>query len=223
LDVTVVAPCWDSSGAAASLTAVSENGRVVVERGHLASGLTALGVHGPPSFIVRAAVYEAFGPPPDVILSGINRGPNVGRAILHSGTVGAALTAATFGLPAIAISAAIGDPPQWDGAAAVASRAVQWILRAPPGTVLNVNVPEHPADDHVEVVPTVLAPTGVVQANVTDRQHGFVPVTFGDGIDDAPTGTDAAALSKGAVSVTAIRPLCEDRDLDLAPILGQAG
>ena len=61
-------------------------------------------VEAAPAFIVRAAVTGAFGAAPDLVLSGINRGPNTGHAVLHSGTVGAALTASTFGLPAMAVS-----------------------------------------------------------------------------------------------------------------------
>ncbi len=219
LDVMVVAPSWDSSGASASLTAVSEDGRVVAEPGSLPDGGPALAIHGPPSFIVRAAVYGAFGPPPDIVLSGVNRGANIGRAILHSGTVGAALTAATFNRRALAMSAEVGDPPDWKTAAAMAGPAVAWLVRAPAGSVLNVNVPASRSDALPGVAPTRLAATGVIQANVTDRKDGFVPVTFGDGMTDGPLGTDACALSRGLVSVSAIRPVCDDEHLDLGPLL----
>lgn len=219
LDVMVVAPFWDTSGASASLTAVAEDGRVVAERGTLPDGGPALAIHGPPSFIVRAAVYGAFGPPPDIVLSGINRGINVGRAILHSGTVGAALTAATFNRRALAISAEVGDPPNWHAAGSMAGPAIDWLVRAPAGSVLNVNVPELGPGAAPEIAPTRLAATGVVQANVTDRIDGFVPVTFGEGLTDGPPGTDAAALSHGFVSVSAIRTVCDDEELDLVPLL----
>jgi 5'-nucleotidase len=219
-DVMVVAPCWDSSGASASLTAVAEDGRVVAERGTLPDGGPVLAVHGPPSFIVRAAAYGAFGPPPDIVLCGINRGMNVGRAILHSGTVGAALTAATFNRRALAISAEVGDPPNWSAAAAMTGPAIGWLVRATAGSVLNVNVPECGPNAVPEVAATRLAAAGVVQANLSDRNDGFVPVTFGDGLTDGPPGTDASALSGGMVSVSAIRPVCDDEQLDLAALVG---
>lgn len=219
LEVMVVAPSWDSSGASASLTAVAENGRVVAERGTLPDGGPALAIHGPPSFIVRAAVYGAFGPPPEVVLCGINRGVNVGRAILHSGTVGAALTAATFNRRALAISAEVGDPPNWSAAASTVGPAIGWLVRAPAGSVLNVNVPECGPGAVQDVAATRLAATGVVQANVSDRNDGFVPVTFGDGLSEGLPGTDAAALCDGMVSVSAIRPVCDDEQLDLAALV----
>src|SRR5919106_1774673 len=102
LEVTVAAPSWDSSGASASLTAVEEDGRFLVESrtpdgagedDH--SDAEWYAVEAAPAFIVRAGVEGAFGEPPDVVLSGINLGQNTGAAVLHSGTVGAVLTAAT--------------------------------------------------------------------------------------------------------------------------------
>src|SRR3989442_413374 len=101
LDVVVAAPGWDSSGASASLTAVEHGGRLKLQRRILdgLDGVTAFAVEAAPAFIVRAAMTGAFGDPPDIVLSGVNHGPNTGRAVLHSGTVGAALTASTFGRP----------------------------------------------------------------------------------------------------------------------------
>src|SRR5687768_6804026 len=91
LDVTVAAPSWDSSGASASLTAVERDGRFLLSKETLPGldGVRAFGVEAAPAFIVRAAVRGAFGPEPDLVLSGVNHGPNTGHAVLHSGTVGA--------------------------------------------------------------------------------------------------------------------------------------
>ena len=63
-----------------------------------------LAVDGLPAFIALTGMRGAFGPPPDIVLWGINNGPNTGYAVLHSGTVGAALTASTFGARAMAVS-----------------------------------------------------------------------------------------------------------------------
>src|SRR5437660_672352 len=128
LEVLVAAPSWDSSGASASLTAVEQEGRFVVQETPVAgSTMRGLAVEGAPAFIVRAAMTGAFGTTPDVVLSGINHGPNTGHSVLHSGTVGAALTAATLGRPAIAVSLGVGAPPHWETAAFVARAAIRWL------------------------------------------------------------------------------------------------
>src|SRR5262245_14158128 len=88
-DVTVAAPRYEASGMSAALTAVTKAGRIVLERRDL-DGVPAYGVEASPSYIAMLACLGAFGPPPDLVVSGINRGANAGHAVLHSGTVGAA-------------------------------------------------------------------------------------------------------------------------------------
>jgi len=123
LDVVVAAPSWDSSGASASLTAVQDDGRVVVEerRYDELPNVPVVAVEGAPAFISRAGLRGAFGDPPDVVLSGINVGANTGGAVLHSGTVGAVLTAAGSGCRGLAVSLDIGGPLHWETAAAFAA------------------------------------------------------------------------------------------------------
>ena len=67
-------------------------------------GVEAWAVEGHPAYIVYAAGRGWFDPPPDVVLAGINMGANVGRAVLHSGTIGAVLTAARHGWRGLAVS-----------------------------------------------------------------------------------------------------------------------
>ena len=95
LEVIVAAPAEQASGASASLDAVRREGRTIVSRRRAAgpSGVEAWAVDAQPGHIVVAALNGWFDPAPDLVLSGINHGANVGRAVLHSGTVGAALTA----------------------------------------------------------------------------------------------------------------------------------
>jgi 5'-nucleotidase len=96
-DVVVAAPDRQASGSGAAMTAVQADGQVVVERHRLPGIETvpAYAVQAAPGFIAFTAVRGAFGRRPDYLLSGINLGPNTGQAVLHSGTVGAAMTAAT--------------------------------------------------------------------------------------------------------------------------------
>ncbi|HLI53395.1 MAG TPA: 5'/3'-nucleotidase SurE [Acidimicrobiales bacterium] len=213
VDVLVVAPSYDASGSGASMTAVSSEGRVIVDS---VAGTHAL--HGPPAFIVRSAVYGAFGPPPDVILSGVNRGLNVGRAVIHSGTVGAALTGGTYGCRSMAVSADVHDG-EWDTITPVVEAAVGWLLDAPEAAVLNVNIP-HFDGPSPPARATVLSERGTVQGNVTDTAGEMVPVTFDDGRLPAP-GTDAAALAEGFVSVSAIRSVVDDDTFDLPELISR--
>jgi len=82
-DVVVAAPDSEASGVSAALTAVAEDGRLEVERHELKDlgGVPAFGVGASPAYIVVLAGLGAFGDPPDLVLSGINRGANAGRAV----------------------------------------------------------------------------------------------------------------------------------------------
>ncbi|MEV4518044.1 5'/3'-nucleotidase SurE [Dactylosporangium sp. NPDC049525] len=104
--VLVAAPLREASGMSAALNAVTEDGKIVVEHVTL-RGLDDVRAHGvaaSPAYITVLAALGAFGPVPDVVLSGINRGANAGHAVLHSGTVGAALTGANYGMRGMAVS-----------------------------------------------------------------------------------------------------------------------
>jgi 5'-nucleotidase len=219
LDVTIVAPSFDTSGSSASMTAAARGGKVIVEPAGEVDSTTVLGVEGPPAFIVRAAMYGAFGPPPDVVLSGVNRGLNTGRAILHSGTVGAALTAATYGRSGLAVSADVAEDGGWEPECPIVARAVEWLVRAPQATVLNVNVPAGGRGGRFGVRSTFLAEAGTVQGRVAEADGGYVPVVFADTDGTPRAGTDAAALAEGYVSVTAIRAVVEDPAVDLSHII----
>lgn len=223
LEVTVAAPAFDASGSSASMTATASDGKVLVDTVSLDGPVTVLGVQGPPAFIVRAAMYGAFGAAPDVVLSGVNRGLNTGRAVLHSGTVGAALTAANYGRSGLAISAEAEDEDDLGPPSELLASAVDWILRAPRATVLNVNVPRS-RGGRLDVRHTTLARCGVVQGSVSEVTRGFVPVTFADDDERDPAGgTDSAALANGFVSVTPICAVTENDGLDMASLLAPAG
>ncbi len=122
-DVTVAAPAEEASGSSAALSAYTADGRVIIGRHTLdeLAGVPAYGVAASPSYIVVLAVLGAFGEPPDLVLSGINRGANAGRAVLHSGTVGAAFTAAAHSRPAMAVSLDVLSPMATDDGGSHAS------------------------------------------------------------------------------------------------------
>lgn len=208
LDVVVAAPHTESSGSSAGLIAVEDEGHVVVQRRSLpgAADIPAYAVAAFPGFIVLAAAQDAFGPRPDVVLSGINRGGNIGRAVLHSGTVGAALTGGLHGALAMAVSLEVGlDPgaqPHWDSAVAVARTVLPLLLDTPSGTVLNVNVPNVCTAELRELRHAGLAAVGTVQSRVDEPSEGRLRITS-TVIDHEPEpGSDAALLAAGHPTVT---------------------
>lgn len=219
-DVVVAAPNWDSSGAAASLTAVEEHGKVVLHEAQV-DGLDvrAVGVEAPPAFIVRAAMSGAFGPPPGVVLSGVNHGANTGHVVLHSGTVGAALTAATYGVPALATSLADGDTWHWATARAALEEVLPRLHGVGEPTVLNLNVPAVPPADLQGVRAARLARFGAVQANVTERGAGWVRLAFQPVDGDLEPGTDAALLEEGWATLTPLVAVCEAPGADLQHVV----
>ena len=235
-EVVVAAPMEEASGASASITAVEEDGHFVVESRTLPGleagrpgdtpgppGCTVLAVGGLPAFIALTGMRGAFGPAPDIVLSGINSGPNTGYAVLHSGTVGAALTASTFGARAMAVSLNIRtrtvsgagvrpsaqSSPCWDTAAEFARQTLPTLLDSAPGTVLNVNAPNIPLDKVRGFEPARLARFGAVQTNVAERGEGYVKVALAEIEADYEPGTDAALLAAGYASITALQAVCE--------------
>ncbi|MCA1655019.1 MAG: 5'/3'-nucleotidase SurE [Pseudonocardiaceae bacterium] len=214
----VAAPVAESSGTSAGLTAATDDRRVAVERRALPGlpDVDAYAVAAHPGLIARAACREGFGDRPDLVLSGVNRGGNIGRAILHSGTVGAALTAGVNGARAVAVSLDVGleadTPPHWDTAASAAGTLLPWAAELAGGTVLNVNVPDRPADRVGARRWTRLATYGRVQSKVTHLSEGLIEVASVVVEGELEPGTDAALLADGHVTVTAVHSVHEDEE-----------
>ena len=213
---TIVAPANESSGTSAGLTAASEDRQVVVEERALADvpGVPAFAVAAHPGLIALIACSGGFGERPDLVLSGVNRGGNIGRAILHSGTVGAALTAAVNGVRAMAVSLDIEydatTDPHWETAIAVVRDLLGLIGRTPPETVLNVNVPDLPADQVRPLRWVRLATFGRVQSKVTVVEEGLIEVGGVVVEGDLEPDTDAALLADRHATCTPLSPVGVD-------------
>jgi 5'-nucleotidase len=222
-DVVAAAPLEEQSGMSASLTAVTAEGRLVVER-RPSPSFPVFAVAASPAYIVALAHLDVFGPTPQLVLSGINRGANAGHAVLHSGTVGAALTAANLGLRAMAVSldvlttgasasagAAIQVPDDdvlhWQTAADQAVSLLDWLIAAPAGTVLNLNVPDLPSVAGLREA--TLASFGQAQMAVAEQGEGFVRLTVEQNGERLAPGTDIALLAEGYATLTALRPPAE--------------
>lgn len=238
-DAVVAAPRVEASGSSAALTAVADEGRVVVEKHEIGVGVAAS-----PAYIVVLANLGAFGPPPDIVLSGINRGANAGHAVLHSGTVGAVLTAAAGGRSGLAVSLDVLSPAiettgvspkeatgasassggaaiaaldeiddearHWSTAADLAVRLLPQLAEAPAGTVFNLNVPDVPADGLRGLRRGSLASFGQVQVAIAESGEGFVRTSVEATGGRSEPGTDLALLADGYASVTPIRAVGED-------------
>ncbi len=226
-DVTVAAPHRDSSGVGASVLAVRDGGAVRASRRALPEldGTPAWAVEGHPAFVVHSALRGWLEPAPDVVLSGVNAGANVGRSVIHSGTVGAALAAGLHGLRALAVSldcgAALPPDPHWDAVAAVLPAVLDILLGSEDGTVLSLNVPDRPVTEMETLREARLVPFGparlVVQADgdgeeVLLRPSGsMLPVA-------ADSGTDVALLAAGHPTLTRLATVT-DRPGVLDPAL----
>jgi 5'-nucleotidase len=174
------------------------------------------GVDAPPALIVLVSRLGAFGPSPNLVVSGINPGPNTGRALMHSGTVGAALTAANLGLSALAASIEIGDPMYWDTAAGLAGLAVDWLLGAPERTVVNLNVPNRPRDELAGVRWARLAPFGTVRTAVAGAGEGRLQIEFRPTDVELDPDTDTALLGAGYATVTTVVGIRATEPTDVA-------
>ena len=204
-DVTVIAPLEDFSGSGAALGPGHASG-MRVERLEL-DGLPdvpVVGLDGPPGMCVMAGHLGAFGPRPDIVASGINLGGNTGRSILFSGTVGAALAAANFGMRGVAVSQSLAQPWRIETGAAFGVAAVAWALAQPNGTVLNVNVPNLALEDVRGVRSGRLAPFGVVRTVFEGESEGRLLLTLQETKEELAPDTDTMLVKDGYVSVNAL-------------------
>jgi 5'-nucleotidase len=161
-----------------------------------------------PAAIVALAAIGAFGPRPDLVVSGINHGANTGIAVVHSATVASALTAAMHGIPAIAVSADNGaNAPDWPACAI----ALSAILSAAAGTLpvsgaLNVNLPTPVPLDPDEVVWCEPAQTGTTASHLESavRQDGQIDlrVMLRKAFPSPAENTDSGALMSGRVTLS---------------------
>jgi 5'-nucleotidase len=220
LEVVVAAPLHESSGSSAALAAVQDGRRIVVEPRAMPGldGVPVFAVDAAPGFIALIATREAFGPPPDLVLSGVNRGLNAGHAVLHSGTVGAAMTARVNGCRALAVSMDVGDTMHWDTAEPVLERVLPVLVDLDRPVVLNVNVPNVPAAALRGIRQATLASFGAVQTTISRLDEGTLHIGVADTVSELEPGTDASLVASNFATVTALEPLCaSDAPLGFEP------
>ena len=212
--ILVAAPASDQSGTSAAIAPRPPEGvriepvRIAGLDEHEFEDLLAFSVDGPPALAVlgaRLGELGEAGASVSVVASGVNLGPNTGTSVLFSGTVGAALAAANVGLSGLAVSIEGFEPAHFATATVVAAAALDWIVDAPAGTVLNVNVPDLPLDRLAGVCQAPLAAFGTVQAAVREMGSGPYNAQFRFDVPAPEPGTDGALLREGWVTVTALQ------------------
>jgi len=210
----VVAPAQDMSGASAAIGRIELDRPTPVRRVQLpapADDVEAYAVDGPPGMAALLAVRGGIdGLEPDYLFSGINIGTNTGHSILHSGTVGAALTAATFGLSGLAVSLAVSKPMAWEYAYAYVEEAMTLLEQAPRATVLNVNVPvPRPGSEPQKLRWAELDRFGSFRVAVAERREAEVQLEYrstGTGHELDPD-SDTALVDSGTATITALEAI----------------
>jgi 5'-nucleotidase len=233
-ELVIVSPLTDHSGAGAAVGPVYERESIPYEHVEIPGlpGVPSFGVDGSPALCVILAGIEGFGGRPDLIVSGINHGVNAGRSALHSGTVGATLTGAQFGISGLAVSIAWSDEASyWQTAVDLACAMVPTLAASPAPTVLNLNVPAVAPGDLKGLRHGRLGKAGLIRRArpehaplpashpPTDRTGGAIVLTMRGMSSDAERiaelaelepDSDNALIEEGFASVTALVGVRED-------------
>jgi 5'-nucleotidase len=212
-DVVIVAPERNRSGASNSLTLDTPLRVFRAEE-------NVFFVNGTPTDCVHLAITGLLDPEPDMVVSGINEGANLGDDVLYSGTVAAAMEGRCLGLPAMAFSL-VGERPQhFDAAARIARMMVERLIREPlpRNTILNVNVPDLPFAELKGFRATRLGNRHRAEPVVRVQDPKGRPMYWvgpAGPEQDAGPGTDFHAVAQGWVSVTPLQvDLTRHADMD---------
>ena len=201
--VTVVAPDRDRSGASNSLTLDAPLHVKQDSRGFNY-------VNGTPTDCVHLAITGLLDHEPDMVISGINAGANLGDDVLYSGTVAAAMEGRFLGVPAIAFSLAGERPDDYQAAVKVATRVIKKVIDKPleEDVLLNINIPylEYKEIKHYQVTRLGNRHKSEPAQEAFDPKGRKVYWVGPVGAEqDAGEGTDFHAIRSGAVSITPLQ------------------
>ena len=201
--IDVFAPDRNRSGASNSLTL---NAPLRIHK--LPSGYFS--IEGTPTDCVHVAITGLLDKEPDMVVSGINSGANMGDDVWYSGTVAAAMEGRFLGLPAIAISLASDHGTHYETAAEVACVLIDRLIKEPlpAGTILNVNVPDISVNELKGYEVTRLGTRHCAEPTIKQidpRGHEIYWVGPAGAEQDAGPGTDFHAIRENKVSITPLR------------------
>lgn len=215
-DVTVVAPLDNQSGKSHSLTLLEP---IFVDKVTLEGVPVAFAATATPASCVKLGLGALLADKPNLVVSGINRGQNLGRVAYVSGTVGAAREAALQGIPAIAFSLKLDAGTKEDYAAAAnAARQVAELVKAtglPPGVFLNVNVPPGPPEAIKGLRLAMQSPLGGTERFIEHQRPPSNRRYFWNVYEDPKGGTesdDVGVVEQGYVAVVPLRAGEFDRE-----------
>ena len=205
-DVDIVAPETEMSAVGHAITLTSPLRVQMINRNGTFYGY---GVTGTPADCVKIAVQELLESPPDIILSGINLGANVGVNVLYSGTVSAANEGAFFGIKSAAISLDTRQNPDFDFAARFSREIIGFMMGQglTRGTALNVNIPAVPAD---QISGVVITRQGVsrfeenFERRVDPRGNIYYWLSGETPVEEEDPESDASALRGRMITMTPI-------------------
>ena len=202
-EIAVVAPDRNRSGASNSLTL--DNPVKVHEYGD-----NRFFVNGTPTDCVHIAITGLLKKNPDMVVSGINSGGNLGDDVLYSGTVAAAMEGRFMGLPAVAISLVGDDPVHYATAAVMINKLIKNLQDNPlsPDTILNINVPDLPLDKIKGILVTRLGQRHKSEPVIKDQDPRGRPIYWigpPGAEQDGGDGTDFHAVRNGYVSITPLQ------------------
>ncbi len=204
-EVTVVAPDTEKSAVGHAITITDP---IRVQQINRKNGFVGFAVKGTPADCVKIAGRALMKSPPDIVVSGINSGANVGSNIIYSGTVSAATEGTILGIPSIAISLNSVKGGDMNASQKVAKTVVKKVLKngLPKGVLLNVNVPNVPLDI---IKGYRITKQGKIvfkdQFEKREDPHGkFYYWMKGEIINDTNKDTDGYAIQNDFVSITPI-------------------
>lgn len=203
-EIDVVAPEQNSSGTSNALTLQRPLSVWTAANGYRY-------LNGTPSDCVHVALTGLLEQRPDLVVSGINNGANMGDDTLYSGTVAAAMEGYLFGVPAIAFSLAEKGWKHLDSAAQVARRLIAQVIERPPvagAWLLNVNIPDRPHDALLPIRTTRLGRRHASEPVIRQSNPRGEPIYWigaAGNAREAGEGTDFHAVAQGHVSVTPLQ------------------
>ncbi len=205
-EVLVVAPAVEQSATGHAITLYHP---LRVKKVSREKGYWGYAVNGTPADCVKIAIKVLMPKPPDIVVSGINMGPNVGLAVLYSGTVSAAMEGTVLGFPSVAVSLGTKQDPDFRYAAKFTKKLIRDVHRhgLPPGTLLNVNVPPVPEEAIKGVRITRHGSSRIVESfdKRMDPQRGTYFWLSGELVaaEEGPE-VDGTALKNREISITPI-------------------
>jgi len=209
-DVTVVAPANSQSGASHSITFSQP---LVCNKVDINGLFTGFSVQGSPADCVKLACMQLCGKPPEMLVAGINNGANAGINVYYSGTVAAAMEAAFLKIPAVAMSLAAEENPDFEKAARHCAKILKKLMPLKSGEVININIPQLSKGEPkgIKVVPQSTG--GFDEYYIRQKnEHGQTVFQLAGG-NHRPeqTPTDVTSLAEGFITITALAPGMTDQ------------